>query len=66
MEKLENIFTNFKSLIGFLIMCIFIQMVLGEKTLYSFLWLVLLSMLIINHKKFTTYLQSLEKKGGKK
>ena len=61
MEKLQEFFSSFKTLIGFLILCIFIQMIFGDKVLTNFLWLILFSMLIINYQEFTSFMQNLNK-----
>lgn len=49
---MQDFFKSYTFLMGFMIMCIFIQMLLGAKVLGKFLWLVLLSMIIINSNKF--------------
>lgn len=56
----EKIFTSYKTLLGFMVLCVFIQMLLGDQVLYMFLWLVLGSMLIINSGDFISFLQSLK------
>ena len=56
---IQKIFTSYKTLIGFMIMCIFIQMLLGDGVLYGFLWLVLFSMIIINVDDFTALLNKM-------
>lgn len=55
----EKIFTSYKTLIGFMILCVFIQMLLGDQVLYMFLWLVLAGMILINADDFIGFLQSL-------
>lgn len=56
---MEKFFSSYKTLIGFLIASIFIQMLLGDDVLQAFLWLVLFSMLILNYKVFTSFLSRL-------
>ena len=50
MDQIKNFFNSFTFLIGFMILCIFMQMLLGKQVLYKFLWLVLFGMVVVNNK----------------
>lgn len=56
----QKIFSSYKTLIGFMILCVFVQMILGDQVLTAFLWLVLFSMIIINSGDFIAFLQGLK------
>lgn len=56
--NIQNIFKSYKTLLGFMVLCIFIQLLLGDSVLYGFLWLVLLSMIMINIDDFTALLKN--------
>lgn len=58
MEQIKNFFNSFTFLIGFMILCIFMQMLLGKQVLYKFLWLVLLGMIVVNVDTFNNILKN--------
>ena len=61
MDTMKNFFSSFTFLVGFMVLCIFMQMLFGAKMLNKFLWLVLFGMIITNVDNFTAIL----KKAGK-
>lgn len=52
MDKLQQFFTSYTFIVGFMILCIFAQMTLGAEFLNKFLWLVLIGMILTNTDKF--------------
>ena len=58
MEQIKNFFHSFTFLIGFMILCIFMQMLLGKQVLYKFLWLVLAGMIVVNVDTFNNILKN--------
>ena len=52
MVMLQKFFTSYTFIVGFMITCIFIQMLFGAGFLNKFLWLILISMVLINSNDF--------------
>lgn len=49
---MKNFFESYTFLVGFMVLCIFIQMLLGKNVLNKFLWLVLAGMLVTHSDTF--------------
>lgn len=54
---MSSFFNNFSNFVGFLVLCIFIQMLLGKEILEKFLWIVLIGMILLNANGFTKFLK---------
>lgn len=65
MNQLKDIFSSFGFMVGFMITCIFMQMLLGAKFLNKFLWLILFGMVITNYQAFLEKVDSLTNLQGK-
>lgn len=61
MNYLKDVFSSFGFMVGFMITCIFMQMLLGGKFLNRFLWLILFGMVITNYQAFNEKLDSMTK-----
>lgn len=53
---MEMVFEKFSTIVGFLILCIVIQTMLGNEILNQFLLLVLISMILLNADSFISML----------
>ena len=61
MNFLKDTFSSFGFMIGFMITCIFMQMLLGGKFLNRFLWLIFFGMAITNVDAFVKGMDSMTK-----
>ena len=56
---MQIIYEKYSSIVGFMVMCVIIQTMLGTEILNQFLLLVLLSMILLNAEEFITMLGGL-------
>lgn len=54
---MQDFIKSYPFILSFLFMTLLIQMTLGDRITYQFLWLVLLSMLVVNHNKIKQVLK---------
>lgn len=53
----NSIFADAGVIAAFLVVCAFIQITLGNRVLYNFLWLVLLGQVLVNYQRLETNLR---------
>lgn len=58
-QQVIEFFGTTEFIISFLVMCVILNMAIGGQGLFWFLLLLLFSMIIINHEKFTSFLDGI-------
>lgn len=56
---MEQFYKDFKFIIGFMVLCLLVLMVAGEKAERWFLLIVLLGMVLVNVNDFNTFLDNM-------